>query len=378
MQTTDMATMLQILQSPMGAALIPTMQSRENVVMDQSRATLADTISRTGINQDENARKAQMHPLDMASRQAETQGRQILNDKGTFDASVREIRGGAAGAAFRAEDDEEFKRVQESGKQLATVAAQLQVPKGAVVAPGQLRTNAEAVLKANRLEHLIPTLPQDETQIAPAMAAMAEHVAKFSRQFITQEAAIAGRAADTAVRTKSAEEVARIRIKGMAEIARIKAEAAAAKASAGKAGGGGDKNVMKNSTIVAIYTDNATKALQKDPPDEEEAAMWTKRAEAAAAAIKYKKPAGGPTKTVTTIGRDANGNIVETKRTVPDNDDPETPVPGKAPVDGAGLVQGWGVPTIRQPGANAFKDSNGLSLNPNDRNMRNNIQLSPK
>ncbi len=313
MQTTDMSTMLQILQSPMGAALIPTLHDRENMVMDQSRATLADTISRTGINQDENARKAQMHPLEMDAKRVGTEGQVLQNDVRRFDANVKEIRGGAAGEAFRADEKDDARKFLEGSKNIGMVAARLQIPEGAVMAPGQRRAMAERELRSAGLERMIPDLPEDENQIGPQLKGVAEHLAKFSRQYVTSEMQATARSGDVDDTNASRERIALRRDKVMQDIAKMKAEAAAAKAAAGGKKGKGGEAAMKNSNILAIYADNATKALNDG--DLKTAEFWNERAKEVAELLKHSAPKPAMDKVDTTIR--VPGGIQTTSTQVP-------------------------------------------------------------
>lgn len=231
MQTTDAGTLLNILNSPIGGALLPTMAAREGMVMDQSRATLADTLARTGIAQDENRRANEMQPGRLQGQSLENIGKDLSNQDAKFKGSVRDTLGvdhyvQEAQNKLTADD----LRIAEAGvKNFSTIAG---VISGAPDAPGARRAMAiEMIGKYKLPTSMIDTINKmEESQIGPAFEKMAENAARLSRQNFMQDRKLENNLDMQGLKNLGAADVARINAQARVDAARI---VAAAKRAAG-------------------------------------------------------------------------------------------------------------------------------------------------
>ncbi len=225
MQTTDASTLLNILQSPMGAALLPTLANRESMVMDQSRATLADTVARTGIAQDENRRANEMQPGRVKGLDLENIGRNLTNKDAQFKEQVRDRLG--VDFAVNQEKNkatiDDLKIAEAGHKNFSTIAAMVsQAPD----APGARRQIATQLIQQYRLPPAMADVvsKMEEGQIGPAFEQMARKAAEFTRQAYVADVGAASRRDVAQIKSLSSAEVARIRADAQRDVARIVAE----------------------------------------------------------------------------------------------------------------------------------------------------------
>lgn len=218
--------MLQILQSPMGAALIPQMHQRENLIMDRGNADLQEVISRTGIAQDENRRAADMHPLRLQGTRLDNEGKELGNADARFKGQVRDTLG--VDHAVRKEQNaatlDDLKIAEAGMKNFSTIAG---IIDGSPDAPGARRALAiEMVGKYKLPSSMIDTLSQmPEEQIGPTFRAMAENAAKFTRQAYIADQANATRRDIAQQKNLTDIEIAKIRADAQRDAARMVAEA---------------------------------------------------------------------------------------------------------------------------------------------------------
>ena len=226
MQTTDASTLLNILQSPMGAALLPTLANRESMVMDQSRATLADTLARTGIAQDENKRANEMQPGRVKGLDLENISKNLSNQDLKFKGQVRDSLG--VDFAVKQEQNkatvDDLKIAEAGHKNFSTIAAMVsQAPD----APGARRQIATQLIQQYRLPPAMADVvsKMEEGQIGPAFEQMARKAAEFTRQAYVADSTNASRERMADKKNLTSVQVAEIRAKAQRDVAQIMAEA---------------------------------------------------------------------------------------------------------------------------------------------------------
>lgn len=262
MQTTDMGSLLKILESPMGAGLLPMVHSRENLMMDQNKASLQDTIARTQLAQQEEMRKQQMHPLQMERETAATRGQVLTNQDNEFKGGVRDALGqGHYVAAERGKVTANDVRIASEASRLFTNAAGTisAMPK---MAPGMMRAEAIRILKANKQDALIPTVEQmPEEMIGPTLKQMAEATAGLSRQAFVENIKQEGATARTTATNENRLIIAGDKNRTIENIARIRAEVQKSVAAARASGGRTDK--VTNANLAARYYNEGTQLWQQ-------------------------------------------------------------------------------------------------------------------
>lgn len=225
MQTTDASTLLNILQSPMGAALLPTLANRESMVMDQSRATLADTVARTGIAQDENRRANEMQPGRLKGLDLENIGRDFSNQDAQFKKQVRDRLGEdfAVNQEKNKATIDDLKIAEAGHKNFSTIAAMVSESPDA---PGARRQIATQLIQQYRLPPAMADVvsKMKEEKIGPAFEQIARKAAEFTRQAYVADVGAASRRDVAQIKSLSSAEVARIRADAQRDVARIVAE----------------------------------------------------------------------------------------------------------------------------------------------------------
>lgn len=258
MQTTDAATLLQILQAPAGAALLPMLNDRERMVMDQSNANLQDTLSRTGINQDENRRANERQPLTLAQLQAQTEGQTLQNQGTRFDQGVKTGLGQDfyVDQAKQGAAKSDAAILAEGAKNAPAIAA-------AVRAAGPAaKTTAMEMLKRFKFpQALIDQVEQeqDPQQVIKNMDAFAESIAKMSRQYIQQDAQLGSKERIATARNLTDVQIANIRAKAQQDVAAFKAKLKSS---------GGTKPVKES--MENLYTDLRRKEMSAGTDEEKE------------------------------------------------------------------------------------------------------------
>ena len=331
--------MLKILQSPMGAALIPQMHQRENMVMDTAQAGLQETLGRTANAADQNRRANEMHPLEMDSKGVSTQGQRLVNQGRQNDLTEYESRGGPAGAAVRADEEDDYKKLKRTFDVVGPAAEYIKR-----VPIGQKRNAAAEIFSRGGLPKSVldalQNLPEEQVDAevdalakgvmnALPKVAMANTAADAKRDVAGINAAarryVSDNSRDTALR------VAQLK----AEIERAKL--AAKKAAGDKKGGGGNGDDVKNSNLAARYYNQGVQALRANKPDEAE--FYFKQADTFSKLLKRKddKPMDD-SEQVTEI-EDEEGNVLlrERKRKTGPGGTARTAPPAKAP-----STSGWG------------------------------------
>ena len=222
MQTTDASTLLNIMQSPMGAALLPTLANREAMVMGQSRATLQDTLARTGIAQDENRRANEMQPGRVKGLDLENIGRDLSNQDAQFKGQVRD----KLGIDFAVNEQknkatlDDLKIAEAGHKNFSTIAAMVsQAPD----APGARRQIATQLIQQYKLPPAMVDVvsKMDEGQIGPSFEQMARKAAEFTRQAYVADSTNASRERVAEARNLSAERIAQIKAQAQRDVARM-------------------------------------------------------------------------------------------------------------------------------------------------------------
>jgi hypothetical protein len=240
----------------MGGALIGTLSNRENMVMDQSRAQLAETLSQTQRQQDENTRKQAMHPLEMQSKQLGNQGLETRNADNQFDLGVKQKLGPehfikeAQDKLTKGDQD----KLKADGENFRTMASMLGSGEGA--APGQIRAHTIQMMKHYKMDHLIPRVEamQDEKQIIKEIQGMAGMLNQLSRPYAVESLKQDG--SNYRAELKSLTDIEKIQIKAQADkdVAAMKAKLSA-----------GGKKVTKE-TLQNMYTRTLSESMtEKDP-----------------------------------------------------------------------------------------------------------------
>lgn len=318
-----LAQMLQVLQSPMGAALIPTMWDREKLVQDRSKADLASVVARTAIEQQRDQRDQQMHPLAMEARRTATEGQALANEGTQFDLGVKQRLGPEfyeQNARTKASSDE-LEKLSKASRNFATIAAQLQRPEGTVEAPGAVRQRAVDLARQYQLPHLIPQIEQfpDEAQIPKLFDTMARAVSTYSTQYVSAERAAEGRLRTTELTNRSREEVARIQAQARQVAAKIRQAAAASS--------GSSKRWLEEMAF------RYTAAMDKGDMVEAENILEMVKEYQTSRASKPVKPQSPPTAKQTDTIMLPSGGVRTTTQNVP-----IAPAP-------SGATTGWGEPT---------------------------------
>lgn len=311
MQTTDASALLQIMQSPMGAALLPTMMNRENMVMDQSRATLQDTLARTQIAQNQDQRQAQMHPLDMESKRMGTEGQSLLNRGREFDLGVKE---GLGQEHFQNKARQEMTErdqmiIERSGKQFREVAGVVKnLPEGPA---GYRKAEAARLLNSVGLGRMVPSLQHiPDEKIGETLDAMAESMASMSEKAYLQSLKNIG-ARDTAnIRAEGGRDVARIRANASIVEANIRSAVRASSDKLRAEGKGDDPRLSNVQGRLLAELNEAVKNNDEDRIREinETLKKW---------AESNQKPGSPPTVNIVDIERTPTG-IRQTTRKVPE------------------------------------------------------------
>lgn len=307
MQPVDPSQLLNVLQSPMGAAMLPQLAQQNGLAMDQGRASLADTIARTGIAQDSNRRSNEMHPLEMDSRRVTNEGQVLRNKDNQFDLGVKETLGQdhyvkAAQNKLSADD----MKIAEAGmKQFSSIAGIIdQLPKDS--APGMRRQVAGDLLKQYRLPpsmiDMVNKMPEE--QLSETFRGMAEQAGKLSRQYLQ-----ADRAADAKETVGAGNNATSIRV---AEInAKAKTDAAALIAAA-KRSASSTKPLQQS--MEQLYSMARRNEISAQSPDEK--AYWAGVAAEVAADMQNKPAAAGAT-APTIVTRDGKPRIEQAPKVQP-------------------------------------------------------------
>ena len=256
---------------------------RNNLMMDQGRATLADTVARTQIAQNEDTRAADKHPLTLEQLRLGNTATDLGNQKKQFDLGVDQALGTDfyVGKAKGDEEDKDFKKFKDSLSAVRDLGAMVsQAPKG------QRKAAAKSLFDRARLpqmSQIIDTLEEDDL---PAFfdglsKKMNEMAPKYAIEGLRQSG-------QTERNTDSIESRERIAAEANASRERIAQLRAATSQLVAKARASKDPDAIKNSNIVAQYTENATRALLAG--DLKGATFWDNRAREAAQNIKFKTP----------------------------------------------------------------------------------------
>lgn len=314
MQTTEMGQMLQILNSPLGASLIPQLQQRENMVMDQSQADLASTVARTGVVQDENRRANEMQPYKLDQLKVGNEQTGLENETKRFDQGVKNLNGQEF-YAKKDRDAESGKRIREaaeSSRNLGMAASAVReldgIPLGA---PGERRAQVKKILTDNGLETLHPLVDhiQDETKIGAALMNVAKGAAEVSRQYMQEGLKVQGANERAGINAMSAERVALIRERASRYAADLRA-----RASVGKDG------KQKDPLLEQLAGIEIRKALAAETDEQR---MFHE--EAANKIMEFKRRGTASSTAVTnTIAPDGQGGVKFTP--APRNPSPEAPV----------------------------------------------------
>lgn len=249
MQTPGLDELLKIMQTPGGATLLPMVHERNNLMMDQGRASLQDTMTRTQVARDENARASQMQPYKLQEIMGQNQGRTLTNDDLAFKKQVRD----KLGVDFYAKNEQDKTEKDDLGliKQgLDNFPSLAAVIENAPAAPGARRQMAIEGLKSLRMPPAVIEAFQNapEDQIAPTMRQIARQIAENSRQYITSSATNASRETIAAGRNLTSEKIAQIQAQVKLDVARIKAQV-----EAFKAGSGGKERPLNLDQLAARY-----------------------------------------------------------------------------------------------------------------------------
>ncbi len=331
--------MLQILQSPMGAALLPQMHARENLVMDRGNADLQAVITRTANDADENRRRNEMQPHDIAAKQATTTGVGLDNTRKSNDLGVFDARGGVAGAAKRANETDEYEQKKRDFEIFDKGLKGFRDTAGLVkVAPiGQKRAVAVDTMKRSGMPdsviQAISQLPEEQidAELAKAVAQMNENAPKFAIQGLKEDradgrtaATIQGRLDNTA-------------LKGQidTQIAQLKAAAVKMRASAGS-----NPRAMNIAQRLADLSVRAEAAIRAGDTEEANFLLGLGRDLALAQGSKPEKPPAAPkVTTITRPGPDGKPKEILTETTTTGTPPAEPPKTGTN-------NKGWGPPRM--------------------------------
>lgn len=329
MQPVDPSQLLKVLESPMGAAMLPQLAQQQGMAMDQGRAALADTIARTGIAQDGNRRSNEMHPLEMDSRRTQTAGQELENQGRQFTQGVKDKLGQdhfVKEAQLKLSADQQ-KQAQDLQKGFAGTAA---IVKGlpADSPPGLRRQAAVEAAKRMQLDPaVIDSISKwPEETIGPRLYEMAEDMAKLSRQAVQENIKQDGALSREFMRGEYG-----LRRQEVANDGKLKAAAIAAAARIKSAGGKDPKN-FKTFEEASVYYSGLAFRLPPGPQrdDAEIAATYY------ANQVDTKPPTSGATQS--TIGN-VNGKpaIVQQSKNLPPPGLPKTsaPLPDRNPAQNA-------------------------------------------
>lgn len=326
--------MLQILQSPMGAALIPQMNARENAIMDRSAADLQAVITRTASEADQNRRANEMQPYDIAQKKVTTAGVRLDNSHKQNVLDEYSLRGGAQGAATRTNDDradEQKKRdfdIYKKGLDTFRDA-------GSIVGMAPVGSKRQAAIDLFKRAQMpdsviaaIQNMPEEriDAEIQATIKRMNEAAPRFSIADLKEDNANARTAATINGRL----DAERIKQQTAMALGQIKKDIAALRAR------GGTKKDPTLNQLLAKYEEEATKALLEG--DVAKANFYIGRVRAAMLNYRAKpeKPPAGP-KTTTIRNRD--GKVIMTE-TVEQGNGGSTPQTGTN-------NDGWGTPRMR-------------------------------
>jgi len=319
----------------MGAALIPQMHQRENMVMDTAQAGLQETLGRTANAADQNRRLNEMQPYDIAQKKATTEGDTLNNRAKNNDLGVFDARGGVAGAAKRDDKKDEYEQKKRDFEIFNNGLKGFRDTAGLVKVAsigGKRAVAVETMTRIGMPERVIAAiqnLPEEQidAKLQEAIDQMNQNAPKFAIQGLKEEGA--NTRAATAVQGR----LDNTALKGQIDlqIAQIKAAASAA-----KTGAGGAKKDPNLSVLLAGYAEKATAALLAG--DADGAQFWINRSRDTMLTYRAKpeKPPAGP-KTTTIRNRD--GKVIMTE-TVEQGNGGSTPQTGTN-------NDGWGTPRMR-------------------------------
>lgn len=326
--------MLQILQSPMGAALIPQMNARENAIMDRSAADLQAVITRTASEADQNRRANEMQPYDIAQKKVTTAGVGLDNSRKQNVLDEYGLSGGAQGAATRADEDradEQKKRDFEIYKKGLDTFRDAGSIVGMAPVGSKRQTAIDLFKRAQMPDSVISAIqnmPEEriDAEIQATIKRMNEAAPRFSIADLKEDNANARTAATINGRL----DAERIKQQTAMALGQMKKDIAAL-----KSGSRGTKKDPTLNQLLAKYEEEATQALLEG--DVAKANFYIARVRAAMLNYRAKpeKPPAGP-KTTTIRNRD--GKVIMTE-TVEQGT-------GTQPQTGTNN-DGWGTPRMR-------------------------------
>lgn len=336
MQTTDLATLLQVMQSPGGMGLLPTVVNRENMVMDQSRARLQDTIARTQLAQQEGQRAQEMHPLTMDHTRAQTSDTRSRTTATEFDNNIRQRLGQEhfIGVARGQAQDAEIERAKKLTTTIDSVLRQSAAIQG--VAPGAKRAmiirGLDKVADPAFLQ-AIEAIPENELE--GALRGTVDTLNRSLPGFTTAQLQTESNDRNADLRLTSERE-ARAQKERLEELRRqLDLKIANIRAS-------GDKNSETKLSLAEQILKEAFKAADNGQPGVAQALHERAR-------IVANIKAQDPSVTVTNTRNLPDGSVEATTRRVPAN---QAQQPGEAPLvpgDFSNAYRGWGEPTRVSP-----------------------------
>lgn len=327
--------MLQILQSPMGAALIPQMNARENAIMDRSAADLQAVITRTASEADQNRRANEMQPYDIAQKKVTTAGVGLDNSHKQNVLDEYGLRGGAQGAATRADKDradEQKKRDFEIYKKGLDTFRDAGSIVGMAPVGSKRQTAIDLFKRAQMPDSVISAIqnmPEEriDAEIQATIKRMNEAAPKFSIADLREQ----GQDRRTAATISGRLDVERIKQEGAYAVAQLRARATQMRAQAGT-----DPKAMNTAQRFADLSIRLESALRDGNMEEANFLLGLSRDLALTSKAKPEKPPAGP-KTTTIRNRD--GKVIMTE-TVEQGNGGSTPQTGTN-------NDGWGTPRMR-------------------------------
>lgn len=215
--------MLQVLQTPAGATLVPTMMEREQLVQDRSRADLGQVLQQTENLRDSNRRTNETHPLTLEGLRLGNEEKGLGNASKRFDNQVRDT----LGTDFYVQEkkdaalDNDFTRFERGVKQFRDLAGM-----ASSMPPGMRQKAAAMLLQRSGMPDLAAQVGQiPDEQIPEFLNGAVKRMNENALKYVTTDMTTTTSRQNTIDNNKTRLSLGELKAVTQSNIARMMAEA---------------------------------------------------------------------------------------------------------------------------------------------------------